>query len=167
MPTEFDTNGLERICATPLGCGFAARGVAVARMWGDTGMPEVDVLRQIFGVATQDASGFAFVVVIDDDAHSPSKPVRDALSALIAEYQSQLRYWAACVCGRGVGASSKRTFMRLVMSFGGVRCPWTVAPESAEAVAWLLDKIGGDDVDADAQRLLAAIAAARPPATSG
>ncbi len=160
--STLDTTGLELVRSTRGGAALAGRGLALCRFWRETSLEEVAILREAFAIATRRSDDLAFVVVIDEDTDVPKKQVRDGLSAIVRDHAAHLRYWAACVRGRGVTASSKRTFMRLLMSFGDLRCPWTVAPDPNETIAWLVEQAGSRDAVHDQARLLAAIDGARP-----
>lgn len=107
------------------------------RIWLETPVEIVDLLRGALKQATQNSPTVAFIMIVDEDAMAPNSAVRSGLGDVFAEVGDKLNAWGGAVVGTGLFASSKRTMMRLIMSLGRVRCPWIVVSSADEAVAWV------------------------------
>jgi hypothetical protein len=60
---------------------------------------------------------------------------------MLSTYSEQIVAWAGCVSGTGLGASSKRTLMRVVLSLGRIRCPWVIQSTPEDASRWLASEL--------------------------
>jgi hypothetical protein len=152
---------LERCGGTNHAATFACKGLAVARFWKETTLPDVDQLRLAFERAREGSERVAFMVIIDADAAAPSREIRSALGEVLASLGDQLDAWAGSVEGGGLDASSKRTMMRLIMSLGRVRCPWVVVSSPREAAQWLSDSLAATRGPGDVEHWIQLIGAAR------
>jgi hypothetical protein len=80
------------------------------------------VLREAFDVAAGGSDQIMFLLVLDEDATTPSKVTRDARGALFAENADRLAAWAACVRGKGLAGNIQADDDAADHGAGGVRC---------------------------------------------
>jgi hypothetical protein len=141
---------------------MAAPGLVLARFWATTASEEVAAFRQGFEAAAENSDTIFLLVVIDADSGTPSKDIRDALGRLLGTYSDRIAAWGGCVCGKGLAATSKRTMMRVILSLGRMRSPWTVENRPENAANWLAEQVESQLNDtADAESWIRAVARLR------
>jgi hypothetical protein len=140
-------------CASTQRCMIMVdREVVIGRFWRATEAEEIAAFRAGIDAVATTRGRVGILAVIDADAAPPTKETRHALGKMLGDYQRRLIAWSGCVCGEGLGAMSKRTMMRVILSLGGLRCVWRVTGHPEEAAHWLAEQMGthsGQGVDAE------------------
>lgn len=116
---------------------WAERGIAVARFWNETTPQEIEALQSGIAAAGEHGDRVAIMVVVDASANPPDRETRSRLAEVLGEVSHRALAFAGVVLGQGLKATSKRTMMRLVLSFAGLRAPCQVFADPEDAASWL------------------------------
>lgn len=159
---------LRDVASTPASRVRAERGIVVGRFWNQTTLPEVEALQAGIATAAEHGDRVAIMVVIDASASPPDRETRSRLAEVLGEVSNRALAFAGVVMGEGLKATSKRTMMRIILSFAGLRAPCQVFGDPDDAAAWLARVLtDAFETPYQPQRLLAALDQGLDPASEG
>jgi hypothetical protein len=140
-----------------------ATGVLLAKFWGSTELEQAEALGRALDAALRDRVAIALMVVIEDDTALPSRAVRERLSDVLSRASNQLSCFAGVVLGSGLAATSKRTMMRIILTFARIKAPTRVFDDVEDAASWLAWQLAeGGDMPYQPRMLLEALASDEP-----
>lgn len=129
----------ELVASTPHCHVTAAPGVAVVCYWGRTSSAEVEAFRAGIEVAHRDGGPIAVAFSVHPETRPPDRDTREGVSALISGLRGRMLALAGIVEGVGLGATSRRTLMRAVLSMTRLDGPAQVFSDPRAAASWLAE----------------------------
>jgi hypothetical protein len=153
-----NANPLEPVIETPFCRLTQGPGVVVGRFWGETRLEEADALGRAIERGLEASPRIALLVIIEDDCQTPTREARERLAQVLGAVSGGLTCFGGVVVGKGLRATSKRTMMRVILTFARLRTTCEVFDDPEAAATWIAREIArADGIPYTPRALLAAV----------